>query len=210
MKIGIIGSGAIGGTIGQLWAQAGHKVLFSSRHPEELSDLVAQAGANASTGTVREAAQFGEVILLAVKYYTIEEALQQVEDGFNQKIVIDATNPFKLNSEGNIERINLNESTAGRIMAQRLSSALIVKAFTSVYAGFLKTEAHREGEPLAIPLAGDDEAAKKTVSQLVKDAGYFPVDIGTLDQSESLDPGGVLWNSAITKVEVLQSLELSR
>lgn len=210
MKIGIIGSGAIGSTIGQLWAQAGHKVLFSSRHPEKLSALVTQAGANASAGTVSEAAQFGEVVLLAVNYWTLEEALQQVDDKFNQKTIIDAINPLKWTSEGKTERMIPQGVTAGRVMAQRLPMARIVKAFSTVYAGSLETEAYREGELLAIPMAGDDEAAKKTVSELVKDAGYYPVDIGTLNQSQPLDPGGVLWNNAITKDEILQNLELSR
>ena len=210
MKIGIIGSGAIGGTIGRLWAQAGHKVMFSSRHPEKLSALVTHVGSNASAGTVSEAAQFGEVVLLAINYWTLEETLQQVNDKLNNKTVIDATNPLRWTSEGKTERMIPQEVTAGRVMAQRLPTAQIVKAFSTVYAGSLKTEAHRHGEPLAIPMAGDDEAAKKTVAQLVKDAGYFPVDIGTLNQSEPLDPGGVLWNSAITEVEIRQRLEFNQ
>ncbi len=92
-------------------------------------------------------------------------------------------------------------------MAQRLPTARIVKAFTTVYAGKLESEAHRAGEPLAIAMAGDDEPAKQTVAALIKDAGYFPVDIGTLDESEPLDPGGVLWNSAITEAELRQRLD---
>lgn len=91
-------------------------------------------------------------------------------------------------------------------MAQHLPYAHIVKAFTTVHAPKLESEAHREGESLAIAMAGDNKAAKETVAQLIEDAGYFPVDIGTLDESAPLDPGGVLWNSAITETELRQRL----
>lgn len=93
MKIGILGSGAIGGTLGKLWAQAGHDVLFSSRHPETLASLVAQAGSRTHAGTVAQAASFGDVILLAVSYGTLGEALREINGKLNGKIVIDATNP---------------------------------------------------------------------------------------------------------------------
>jgi hypothetical protein len=93
-------------------------------------------------------------------------------------------------------------------MAQHLPSAHIVKAFTTVYAPYLGSEAYRQSDLLAIAMAGDNQAAKETVAQLIKDAGYLPVDIGTLDQSAPLDPGGVLWNSAITEAELRQRLNV--
>ncbi len=216
MKIGIIGSGAIGGILGKLWAQAGHEVLFSSRHPEKLSSLVAQAGSHSRAGTVAEAAEFGDVILLAVNYGTLDEALRAVNGKLDDKIVIDATNPLQRAAHG-IERVIPQGVTAGRVMAQHLPSAHIVKAFTTVYAPYLASEAHRQGDllaigsasaPWAIAMAGDNQAAKETVAQLIKDAGYLPVDIGTLDQSAPLDPGGVLWNSAITEAELRQRLNV--
>lgn len=206
MKIGIIGSGAIGGILGKLWAQAGHEVLFSSRHPEKLSSLVAQAGSHTRAGTVAEAAEFGDVILLAVNYGTLDEALRAV-DGMDDKIVIDATNPLQRAAHG-IERVIPPGITAGRVMAQHLPKTRIVKAFTTVYAPYLESEAHRQGDLLAIALAGDNKAAKETVVQLIKDAGFLPVDIGTLDESAPLDPGGVLWNSAITEAELRQRLNV--
>jgi hypothetical protein len=207
MKIGIIGSGGVGGTLGKLWAKAGHEVLFSSRHPEKLASLVTEAGASSSAGMVAEAAQFGDVILLAVNYWTLDEALREVNDTLNGKIVIDATNPLKWSEAGGLERMIPQDVTAGRVMAQRLPTARIVKAFTTVYAGTLASEAHREGDQVAIAMAGDDEGAKQTVAELIKDAGYVSVDIGTLDESQPLDPDGVLWNSAITEAEIRQRLE---
>jgi hypothetical protein len=207
MKIGIIGSGGVGGTLGKLWAKAGHEVLFSSRHPEKLASLVTEAGASSSAGMVAEAAQFGDVILLAVNYWTLDEALREVNDTLNGKIVIDATNPLKWSEAGGLERMIPQDLTAGRVMAQRLPTARIVKAFTTVYAGTLASEAHREGDQVAIAMAGDDEGAKQTVAELIKDAGYVSVDIGTLDESQPLDPDGVLWNSVITEAEIRQRLE---
>jgi 8-hydroxy-5-deazaflavin:NADPH oxidoreductase len=103
MKIGVIGAGGIGGTIGTLWAKAGHDVLFSSRNPEKLADLVAAAGATARAGTVLEAAVFTDVILLAVYYWTMDEALAAAGT-LNGKILIDATNPYRINN-GRIHRV---------------------------------------------------------------------------------------------------------
>lgn len=207
MKIGIIGSGDIGGTLGKLWSQAGHRVLFSSRHPEKLSSLVTQAGSSARAGTVVEAAEFGDVILLAVSYWTLDEALWEADGKLDGKIVIDATNPLQWSESGGTERTIPQNVTEGRVMAQHLPTAHIVKAFTTVHAPKLESEAHREGATLALAMAGDNKAAKETVAQLIKDAGYLPVDIGTLDESEPLDPGGVLWNSAITEAELSQRLD---
>jgi hypothetical protein len=206
MKIGIIGAGAIGGTLGKLWTQAGHEVMFSSRHPENLSSLVARAGDNARAGTVAQAAEFGDVILLAVNYSTLDEALHEMDGKLDGKVAIDATNPLKWTQGSGLERTIPQNVTAGRVMAQRLPTARIVKAFTAVYAPLLESEAHRQGERLAIAMAGDDETAKNAVAALIRDAGYVPVDIGTLDESAPLDPGGVLWNSAITEIELRERL----
>lgn len=208
MKIGIIGSGAIGGLLGKLWARAGHEVLFSSRHPDTLTSLVAQAGFRTHAGTVAQAASFGDVILLAVNYWTLDEVLREVNGKLDGKIIIDATNPLKWTPEAGLERLIPPNITAGRVMAQRLPTARIVKAFTTVHAPKLESEAHRQGERIAIGMAGDDRAAKETVTQLIEDAGYFAVDIGSLDESAPLDPSGVLWNSAITAAELHQRLKV--
>src|ERR1700694_3768011 len=93
MNIGTIVAGHIGGTVGRLWAQAGHHVFFSSRNPERLAELVQAIGPNAQAGTIREAAQFGEVLLLTVPWNGVEEALTAAGP-LNGKIVIDTTNQF--------------------------------------------------------------------------------------------------------------------
>ncbi len=80
MNIGIIGAGGVGGTLGKLWSRAGHTILFSSRHPEQLKPLADEAGNVARTGTVAEAAEFSDVVLLAVNYWTLDEALREIQD----------------------------------------------------------------------------------------------------------------------------------
>jgi predicted dinucleotide-binding enzyme len=115
MNIGIIGSGGIGGTIGSHWAKAGHSVLFSSRNPEKLAPLVASAGPNAKAGTIAEAARFGEVILYAGYYWTIDEALAAAGD-LSGKILVDASNPYVFDN-GAIKRVP--GASAGRELAAR-------------------------------------------------------------------------------------------
>jgi len=94
MNIGIIGSGRIGGTVGRLWAQAGHSILFSSRNPEQLIDLVRSVGSNARNGTIRDAAEFGEVVLLSVPWGGVQEALDAAGSLYG-KIVIDTPISFR-------------------------------------------------------------------------------------------------------------------
>lgn len=122
----------------------------------------------------------------------LDEVLCEVNGKLDGKIVIDATNPLKWTQERGLERLIPQEITAGRVMAQQLPTDRVVKAFTTVHAPKLESEAHRQGELLAIAMAGDERAAKETVTQLVEDAGYFAVDIGSLDESAPLDPSGVL------------------
>src|SRR5512135_1949022 len=91
-RIGVIGSGRIGGTVGGLWVKAGHPVLFSSRHPDELKDLVAKLGPLASADTVAKAIAFSDVLLLAVPYGAMPQLGRDYADAFKGKIVLDAGN----------------------------------------------------------------------------------------------------------------------
>ncbi len=93
MNIGIIGSGHIGSTVGTLWAKAGHKVMFSSRHPEQLDELVKQAGKNASRGTPEEAARFGDVVFLSIPFKALPETGRALAPYLKDKIVLETSNP---------------------------------------------------------------------------------------------------------------------
>jgi predicted dinucleotide-binding enzyme len=127
MKIGIIGSGNIGGTSGQHWAKAGHEVMFSSRNPEALKPMA--TAMDAQTGTVQEAATFGEVILLAIPFGKIPDLAQQI-GRLDHKILIDATNPYP-QRDGDVARqvIEDKSQTATGYVASQFPGAHTIKAF---------------------------------------------------------------------------------
>ncbi len=202
MKIGLVGAGDVGRTLASLWAQAGHQVFLSSRHPEQLSSVIGELGLAAQAGTVQQAAAFGDVIFLAINYSTVDEAIQAIGNAADGKIVIDATNPLRYAEGGGTERVIGDNEIAGQVMANKLPNTRIVKAFTTMWTGYLQQHAHRDGEKAAVALAGDDLAGKKVVASLIKDAGFEPVDIGTLAESRPIDPPSPIWNKVLTTNEV--------
>lgn len=196
MKIGVVGSGEIGGTIGTLWAKAGHEVFFSSRHPEKLAELVATAGANARVGTIAEAAAFADVIFLAVYYWTTDEAIAACGN-IDGKILIDATNPY-VPVDGKIQRVL--DVSAGLELAAKVPTVHVVKAYNTLPTATFANEAHR-ADPYALFYCGNDAGAKATVAQLIADSGFVGVDTGDLNQVIHQEPGGVLYNHAMSAAE---------
>ena len=173
MNIGTIGAGHIGETVGRLWAQAGHHVFFSSRNPERLTELVQAIGPNAHAGTIREAAQFGEVLLLTVPWAGVEEALAAAGP-LNGKIVIDTTNQF---GPGGVAQLPHGMS-AIEFNSQRANGARLVKAYNTLTAGFQAQSAGRSGpERVVMPYAGQEVAAKQVVAQLISDSGFEPFEV---------------------------------
>lgn len=198
LNIGIIGSGAIGGLLGTRWAAAGHQVMFSSRNPEKLKPLAQKAGSNAHVGTVEEAAEFGEVVVLAINYGTLNQAKIQLGNRLDGKVVIDTTNPIVRTGQGGYRTIKTAGKTAGEVMADYFPKTIIVKSFTTLWSKYLEEEAFREENPLVMPVSGDDAQAKETVSELVKQTGFLPYDIGGLKDSSIQDPGSPAWNVRLT------------
>jgi 8-hydroxy-5-deazaflavin:NADPH oxidoreductase len=194
MKIGIIGSGGIGGTVGTLWAKAGHEVLFSSRNPEKLAALVAEAGNGARAGAIAEAAKFADVIFLAVYYWTTDEAIAAA-GSLDGKIIIDATNPYIRTDEGQIQRVPHVSSALE--LAQKLPRAKVVKAYNTLPTATFANDHHRS-DPYALFYCGDDADAKKIVAQLVADSGFAGIDIGNLSRVVHQEPGGTLYNNPLT------------
>jgi 8-hydroxy-5-deazaflavin:NADPH oxidoreductase len=192
MKIGIIGSGGIGGTIGTLWAKAGHEVLFSSRNPDKLADLVTAAGANARAGSIAEAAAFGDVIFFAVYYWTTDEALAACGN-IDNKILIDATNPYIIENS-QIHRVP--DVSAGLELAEKVPKVHVVKAYNTLPTATFANEHHR-AEPYALFYCGDNAPAKATVAQLIIDSGFAGIDIGSLNRVTLQEPGGVLYNNPL-------------
>ena len=184
MRLGIIGSGNMGGPIGRLWAEAGHQVLFSSRNPEELMDLVRIAAPRASAGYADAAASFGEVVLLAVPPSAIPQIGEDYSHLMQGKVVIDLTNP-RVNRDGPITNEWLEMGT-GLAMAQYLPGVRLVKAFNTL-PFLLFDDANRSGERIGVPIAGDDEEALAIVALLVRDAGFDPVIVGPLARARDFD-----------------------
>jgi hypothetical protein len=194
LRIGILGAGLLGGTLGRLWARRGHHVMFSSRHPERLAGLVADAGATAAGGTIVEAARFGDVVLLAVPYGELSGVLASVERQLDGKVVVDAANPGRLSPDGRlVNALPAGGPPAGVLTARRLPRARVVRAFSHVAAESYPVRGRKMPMLLGVAVAGDDPSAKQVVERLTREIGFTPVDLGGLADSAPLDPGGALW-----------------
>jgi predicted dinucleotide-binding enzyme len=198
IKIGIIGSGRVGGGIGSVWVKAGHEVMFSSRHIEHDKALAAKLGANAHAGTPREAAAFGEVVMISVPYGALPEVGKDLEALIKGKIVIDTCNPFVWR-DGEIATW-ARAKGAGLASAELIPGARIVRAFNAIGAARMST-AHQDPGRVGMPIASDDAEAIVVASRLIRDIGYEPIVIGDLDMGKYLMPGTPL-SGEITPEEI--------
>jgi 8-hydroxy-5-deazaflavin:NADPH oxidoreductase len=206
LKIGIIGTGHIGGTLATLWVQAGHEVLMSSRHPEELQPLARSLGPKAHAGTPKEAAEFGEVVVVSVPYGALPQIGRDLKAQLAGKIVLDTCNPYP--SRDGEMAVEARRKGTGVADPEFLPGVRLVRAFNAINSGDLKSEAHRKGEPIAIPLAGDDPQALKVAEQLVRDAGFEPVVVGPLSTAREFDVGTEVYTRLLTAPQLRQALGL--
>jgi predicted dinucleotide-binding enzyme len=200
LKIGIIGSGNIGSTLGTFWAKAGHQVLFSSRNPESLKQLVESVGPQARAGTVKDAIAFGDVILIAVPYGSMAQIAKDYAKDLAGKIVMDTGNAV-LARDGEIGK-EAREKGVGLTTARLLPGARVVRAFNTLGVNRLKNDANRAEGRIAIPMAGDDPEALKIASMLVRDAGFDPAVLGGLDRSRLFEQGNPLYGKEISAQEM--------
>lgn len=187
VKIGIVGSGKVGGTLGSVWVKAGHEVMFSSRDIEHDKKLAAGLGANARAGTPREAAAFGEVVLVSVPYHALPEVGKTLASLIRGKVVIDTCNPF-VSRDGDIAKW-AREKGAGLASAELLPGARIVRAFNAVGYARMGAAHEQKGERIGMPIAGDDAEAVAVAAPLIRQIGYEPVLIGGLAMGRFLMPG---------------------
>jgi 8-hydroxy-5-deazaflavin:NADPH oxidoreductase len=202
LKIGVIGSGRIGGTVGELWAKAGHDVMFSSLDLESDKKLAARIGARA--GTPAEAAAFGEVLLISVPYKALPQLGRDLASSIKGKVVLDTANPYP-QRDGEMA-VAVREKGTGVASPEFLPGARLVRAFNSVGFLQLQSEAHRAGDKVAIPLAADDPAALKVAIRLVSDAGFEPVVVGGLARAKEFDVGTPVYGKALTAAELRKGL----
>ncbi len=206
LKIGIIGAGHIGGTLARLWVAAGHEVLISSRHPEELRPLAQSLGPRARVGTPREAALFGEVVLVSVPYGALPQVGRDLKAQLAGKIVLDTGNPYP-QRDGDMA-LEARRVGTGVASQRYLPGVRLVRAFNAINSDDLASEAHRPGQPIAIPLAGDDREALAVAQQLVRDAGFEPVVVGPLSRAREFDVGTPVYTRLMTAPQLRQALGL--
>jgi 8-hydroxy-5-deazaflavin:NADPH oxidoreductase len=207
VRIGIIGTGNIGGALARHWAAAGHHVLISSRHPEKLQALAKELGPNVKAGTPREAAAYGDVVMLAVPYGATAQVGRDYAAELKGKVVIDAGNPYP-ERDGDMAVRDRARGT-GVASAEYLPGTRLVRAFNAINAGPLARDAFRKPERIGIPLAADDPAAMKIASQLVSDAGFDPVPVGKLSRAREFDFGTPVYVRGMTATELRKALNLN-
>ncbi len=205
LRIGVIGSGAMGAPIGLLWAEAGHQVIFSSRNPDQLMGLVREATPRASAGYPDAAAYLGEVILLAVPPIAIPQLGRDIGHLMQGKVVIDLSNP-RVDRDGEITNEWLEMGT-GIAMAQYLPGVRFVKAFNTVNPRSF-ADPVRENGRIGVPIASDDADAIAITEALVRDTGLDPVVVGPLERAIEFDRGTPVWETDVSAEEIRRFLDL--
>ncbi len=208
LRIGVIGSGHIGGTIGGLWIKDGHKAVFSSRHPEDLKDMVADLGELAQAGTVDQAIAFGDVIFIAVPYKALPQVGQDYGAALKGKIVLDACNAVAAR-DGDALAEEVEKNGVGVTSQKYLPGTRLVRAFNTLNYKIFASEAHRPDPKLAVPIAGDDAEAVKVAAGLVRDAGFDPVVVGKLADASRFQRGAPGYGQEVTAAELKQKLSLA-
>ena len=203
MKIGVIGSGNIGGNLGKHWAKAGHEVLFTSRHPEQLKDLVRDAGDNAKAVSLDEAWEAdADVYLLAVPYKAIDELSELYAGEYGDKIIIDATNPYPERDGEMAIEVKESNRNASEYTAMKFNTAKMAKAFNTIYADHLKDRAFREVDKLAVPFAAQDQESKQVTQKLIEDIGFDSVYIGELKDTGIMDPDQKIYGKSTSRTNL--------
>jgi predicted dinucleotide-binding enzyme len=187
LKIGVIGSGNIGGTIGELFWKSGHQLMFADRDPAA-AKAQADRMSGARTGTPEEAIAFADVLLMAAPYGAWPDIARQYGAALRGKIVLDPTN-FNPTRDA-VAVPDPRASGTGLAVAAYLPGVRLVRAFnTSGYATFAQ-EANRPGAKMGIPVASDDAAALAIGVQLISDVGFDPVSVGGLANAGRFENGG--------------------
>jgi 8-hydroxy-5-deazaflavin:NADPH oxidoreductase len=187
MLIGILGSGLMGGKLGTLFARVGHGVTFSySRHRGRLERLARDAGSTARAGTVREAAESSDVLLLAVHWSRVDDVLREAGD-LGGKVIISCSLPMSADDS----RLVVGHTSSGaEELAKKAKGAAVVSAFGTVPSEVLfAVFARRNESPRpSLVYCGDNASAKATAAELIADLGFDPVDAGPLESARYFEP----------------------
>jgi predicted dinucleotide-binding enzyme len=191
MRIGILGSGLMGGKLGTIFARAGHDVVFSyARSNEKLKKLAREAEGNARAGTPAEAAKETDALLLAVHWSRIDDVLKQAGD-LSGKVIVTCSLPM---DAGNTKLIIANTSSGAEELRKKIPKARVVSAFNTVPSEVLfgVYEARRKTTRPSLVYCGDDESDKTVAAELIRDAGFDPIDAGPLRIARYTEPFALL------------------
>jgi predicted dinucleotide-binding enzyme len=191
MRIGILGSGLMGGKLGTLFARAGHDVVFSyARRREKLTRLARDAGPNAREGTPREAARDAEALLLAVHWSRVTDVLRQAGD-LTGKVIVSCSLPM---NRTDTRLVIAHRSSGAEALARRVPEARVVSAFNTVPSEVLfgVFAARRRARRPSLVYCGDDARARTVAVELIRDVGFEPVDVGPLRMARLTEPFALL------------------
>ncbi|MCU0546996.1 MAG: NADPH-dependent F420 reductase [Oscillatoriaceae cyanobacterium Prado104] len=194
MKIGIVGAGNVGGTLGKILVKKGYEVVFGVRDPEspKVQATLEATGGKARAASVKEAAEFGEVLILATPWNATPDAIAQAGD-LTGKIIIDAVNPLELTPAGLAAGLTVGHTTsAAEEIAKLATGASVVKALNNIGASCFENPQFGTQRATAF-ICGDSAAAKKIVANLMEEIGFEAIDAGDLKQARLLEPVGMLW-----------------
>lgn len=192
LRIGILGSGLMGGKLGTLFARAGHEVVFSyARSRGKLEGLARDAGGKARAGTPREAVQAADVVLLAVHWSRVDDVLEQAGD-LSGKVIVTCSLPMNADDTA---LVVAHTSSGAEELAKRIPKAHVVSAFNSipseVFFGVFGAKKNKRARP-SLVYCGDHEDGKRVAAELIRDVGFEPVDAGPLRIARYTEPFALL------------------
>jgi predicted dinucleotide-binding enzyme len=206
MKIGMIGAGHIGSALAQHFVNAGHEVAISnSRGPETLRELEAQLGERAHAASAGDAARYGDIVVVSIPFRDYRDVPADAVAG---KVVIDTMNYYP-QRDGNFEQLDSGQTTGSEMLQEHLPDSFVVKAFNSIRFDSLRDNARPGAEEahLGLPIAGDDEAAKQQVGDLIAEIGFDAVDAGPLGAGgRKFQVGSDLYGAELPSAELAERL----
>jgi predicted dinucleotide-binding enzyme len=195
-RIAVIGTGNVGSALGPEFAAQGHTIVYGSRDPsrQEVKDLVARTGANASATTQQEAVMGADIVLLAVPGTAAEQVTKELGD-LSGKIIIDPTNRVDRNTPDGWANHGVPGGSNAELIQAAAPNARVVKAFNTLNWRQM-VDPETSGGPITIAIAGNDEAAKAVVAELIEGMGLEVADFGPLRYANTLEEMLVVWANA--------------
>jgi len=191
MRIGILGSGLMGGKLGTIWGWAGHDIIFSyARSERKLRKLAREAKGNARAGTPAEAAEESDALLLAVHWSRVDDVLEQAGD-VSGKVMLSCSLPMNAADTG---LVVAHTSSGAEALAKKVKTARVVSAFNTVPSDVLfgVFEARRKAARPSLVYCGDEARSKGVAAELIRDVGFDPVDAGPLSVALYTEPFALL------------------